>query len=775
MQCSACGTANPIGMRFCGMCGASLSGPVERERRRVSVVFVDLMGFSTLTHDLDPEDLRDLADQVLTSVAAVVEDYDGYVDAFRGDGLIAVFGAPHSHPDDPYRAIVAAEAGLQAIERVGRDRGVDLRGRAGVTTGVVIAGAVGSGRIREYTVMGSVVNLASRLENAAGPGEVWTCDETYRATRHRLTYEPVAGVSLPGFPNVTTVYRLKAHQARDPDPYGRLPFVGRRSELAQLASRLAAVARDRRPRVVWLLGEAGSGKSRLLREFASRVERASSAAGAPSSAAGVPSNAEGAPATADGTPARARVVWLRPDVQASLEWQSVANQVFGIADGEDERSRIEHVRSGLQRLIPGEPSWHRLVLASLGLVVDPAWRRLERRSIHRRLQAWRDVFAALAREDRERPLVVLAESDRFDPNLDTFIELLQRSDAPLLVVRVARNRDLGASADVLELGPLSPEESMTLFQHFADPTFERAGRALIGQVGGIPTSVFELGLALTITQETHFRGSLTSLLQTRLDLLEPRPRRLLALAAACGERTWEGLLRAVHGDVSGELQALCRDDVLVRLPTSSIPGDAEFRFRSELLRHAVLEMTPFADRPELHLRVASWLEQEAPLALSESIGEHFERGGVGDAAYAHYLAAAAEAEAADDRAKTDRLFAHISDLDVAHDLRVQGTLAYAQTALTRGDAALAERQLDLAAGLLAGYDVESRAHLRATEERLRGDLAALWRRQASESTPAGPSSDEGSSGGGSPERVEAGASCGDGRASRESVRVGTQG
>jgi hypothetical protein len=384
------------------------------------------------------------------------------------------------------------------------------------------------------------------------------------------------------------------------------------------------------------------------------------------------------------------------------------------------------------------------VLASLGLVPDPAWRRLERRSVDRKLQAWRDVLAALARDDPERPLLVLAESDRFDADVDAFVELLLRADAPLLVVRAARHRELGATTDVVGLGPLSPEESMTLFLHFADPTFERAGRALIGQVGGIPTSVFELGLALTITQETHFRGSLTSLLQTRLDLLEPRARRLLALAAACGERTWEGLLRAVHGDVSAELQALCRDDVLVRQPASCIPGDVEFRFRSELLRHAVLEMTPFADRPELHLRVASWLEQEAPLTLSETIGEHFERGGVADAAYAHYLAAAAEAETADDRARADRLFDRIAELEVALDLRAQGALAYAQTALARGDAALAERQLDLAARVLARCDVEACVHLRATEERLRGDLAALRRGRAAEPADTGLAAGEAS-------------------------------
>lgn len=725
MHCSNCGAPHALGMRYCGMCGSMLAAPVERERRRVSVVFIDLMGFSTLTHDLDPEDLRDLADQVLTSVAAVIGDYDGYVDGFRGDGLIAVFGAPHSHPDDPYRAVVAADAGLRAIERVGRDRGAELRGRSGVTTGVVIAGAVGSGRVREYTVMGSVVNLASRLENAAGPGEVWIDEETLRATRHRLSYESVDGVVLPGFPNVTTVYRLKAHQVRDLDPYGHLPFVGRHAELDLLASMLASVAEERRPRVAWLLGETGSGKTRLLHEFAARLEG--------------PEGADPEVAGAGSGP-RPRVVWLSTGAHDDFSWLPVARQVLGIADTDDERARAERVRGVLQQLIPGEPRWHRLVLASLGLAPDPTWRRLERRSVDRKLQAWCDVFAALAR-DLPSPLLVVAENDRYDPGLEAFIDLLGRADAPLLVVRATRSRQLvtGADTDVITLEPLTREESMELFLRIADPTFERAGRALIGQVGGIPTSVFELGLALTITQETHFRGSLTSLLQTRLDLLEPRPRRLLALAAVCGERTWGGLLRSVHGDVTSELSTLCHDDVLVRQSTSSIADETEYRFRSELLRHAVLEMTPFADRPDLHLRAASWLEQKAPLAFAEQIAEHFERGGATDAAFPHLLAAAAEAEAADDDYRTDLLFDRIQNLDLAPGLLAQGALVHARTALTRGDDVLAERRIDLAASILAPCDAETCAQLRATEERLRVDLAAARRARAEDADgpPAG--------------------------------------
>ena len=177
------------------MCGAPLAvAPARRERRRVTTVFIDLTGFSTLTRDFDPEKLRDLADDVLSVVAGIIEEYDGSIDAFQGDGLIALFGAPHAHPNDPERAVLAAAEGLRAIEAMGRSKGYPLKGRAGVNTGLVIAGNLGSGKIKDYTVMGSAVNLAARLEAAATPGEVWVGPETYRATQHSpaLRAEPGA-------------------------------------------------------------------------------------------------------------------------------------------------------------------------------------------------------------------------------------------------------------------------------------------------------------------------------------------------------------------------------------------------------------------------------------------------------------------------------------------------------------------------------------------------------------------------------------------------------
>lgn len=260
-------------MRFCGMCGARLSPhPLGRERRRVTVVFMDLVGFSALTRDFDPERLRDLADEILTVIAGIVEDFDGYVDAFQGDGLIALFGAPRSHPDDPERAVLAAAAGLRAVEAIGEAKGLTLKGRAGINTGTVIAGTVGTRRIKDYTVMGSAVNLAARLEAAASPGSVWVGEETFEATRHRLYYAPSPALKLRGFPEVTRAYRF-TERMQERDPYAHLNFVGREREREVLWAALEEARRTGRIKEIQLIGEAGGGKTRLMREFCKEVKR----------------------------------------------------------------------------------------------------------------------------------------------------------------------------------------------------------------------------------------------------------------------------------------------------------------------------------------------------------------------------------------------------------------------------------------------------------------------------------------------------------------------
>lgn len=694
MTCPKCGTLNPAGMRYCGMCGRTLDGGVGgRERRRVSTVFVDLAAFSDLTRDQDPEELRDLADEVLTVVAGVVEDYDGYVDAFRGDGLIALFGAPHSHPDDPERAVRAAAASLRAIEQVGAGRGIPLRGRAGVNTGVVIAGSIGSGRVRDYTVMGSAVNLAARLEAAAEPGSVWVGPDTFREVRHRLAFEKTEAVTLAGFPDVRHAYRLLgSDDVRPSDPYAQLAFVGRARELRELRAARDAVAREGRARELWLAGETGSGKSRLLRE-----------------------------AFAGGRPP---VVWLHVPIGSEPPWPQLAETVFGVDEVAQSPAVRQRLETELSTLLPAEPRWWRAVLASLNLIDEPTWRRLDRRSTDRTALAWRDLLAAKARAS-DGTLTIILDDDPRNPELDELLELLADADAPILVVRAGRARDVPVGAARITMTPLSADESLSLVRELVDPALEPAWRSLVPQLGGVPAHLIELGRALSEHEDGAVSLSLAGLLQARLDRVEGAARSLLAHASLTGERVWDGLLRDLAPGRRGRLiEVLVQDKLLVPEPGSSLPGQREYRFQSELLRRAVMRMVPFRERPPVHVRIASWMEANAPLALSETIASHFEQGNAPDAAYAHLMAAAEHHQQRGQAERSYALYRHASELPVSAELRAQASLAWAQVALDRQAADVAEQVLVRAEDAMEACDDETCARLRAVADRLRRELRA---------------------------------------------------
>lgn len=544
LRCPNCAADNLSTMRFCGMCGAPLADtPVRRERRRVTAVFIDLAGFSTLTRDFDPEKLRDLADDVLTVIAGIIEEYDGYVDAFQGDGLIALFGAPHSHPNDPERAVLAAAEGLRAIEAIGRSKGYPLQGRAGVNTGLVIAGDLGSGKIKGYTVMGSAVNLAARLEAAATPGEVWVGPETYRATRHSLRYLPSPVLSLAGFPDITQAQRF-VQETRQRDPYAHLGFVGREAELAQLWAALEHARSQTLPQELWLIGEAGSGKTRLVREFSQAVEAQRAA----------------------------RVLWLEPSSELTT-------------------GRLQVVPGGSQEL-----------LSELSTATQP--------------------------------LLLIAEQGPQSATLEPLITALKGAPVQLLLLRLSR-KPLPARAanpranppQILTLGPLSLGACLSILEELVDPALQLVTTSLVGETGGNPAYTIELGRTLNSARTGAFSGSLTSLLQARLDMLPSAQRYLLAQLALVGERSWIDLAAHLAQRARADLDALLNEDFLTRAETSSLPGEHELQFRSELVRRAALLMVPLSERPVLHEHIADWLEprlaeQAAPAALQDLLRQH---------------------------------------------------------------------------------------------------------------------------------------------------------
>lgn len=660
-------------MRFCGACGRFLSRyPEQRERRRVSVAFIDLAGFSRITHDFDPEEVRDLADDMLSAVTKVIESFGGHVDAFRGDGLIALFGAPRSYPDDARRAVLAADAALRTIEQLGEGKKYTLKGRAGVNTGVVIAGPVGSGRVKRYTVMGSAVNLAARLEENAEVGAVWVGPETYRLTRHSLRYAATATLTLRDFPEVSTAYRLLSAEALQVgDPHRDLRFVGRQKELALLLSHYRQVVSSGRPKMLWLTGEAGIGKTRLLSELTRRLRKQYGTA----------------------------VMWVKSsmptaELGSDQVWKQLARQLFKSHAIEDLYAQRARVEAKLRQLVSDEEA-QRTILMSLDLLPrkesnsDELWQR-------RLASAWSELLMGVGRRVYPAVLTLVIDGPR-GAGLERTLAQLMKSTPGMFVIRTSNDEVAARDATVLTLAPLSASESLELIEQLASPQLEVATRALVKQTGGLPAYVLELGRALSITPTSSFSDSLASLLQSRLDMLESAERQLLAHAALIGERCWEGILRVLAGDdIDQQLKVLVRDKLLVREAESSLPRDVEFRFQSELLRQAVLYMLPFGDRPAAHLTIARRLEQQAPLTLSSVIGYHFEQARAWESACPHYLAAAELAASEQQRQDAYDLYDHVLGLQIAPEHKAQAALSYVQSALDLADPSKVEVQLKAA-------------------------------------------------------------------------------
>ncbi len=293
ISCTACGFQNQPDARFCGGCGQPLnaaaapgtpteppaqapsppepSAPVSGERRQVTILFVDIAGFTELSSTLDAEELHDLVSRFFAAADAAVENYGGTVDKHMGDAVMALFGAPTAHDDDPLRAVRAAFDIHAAMESVSAEVGRELRVHVGIASGEVVAGGLGSAQRQEYTVLGDSVNLASRLDGLAEAGQTLIAEAVQRAVLNDVDCEALGEVAVKGLDKPVRVWRALglASEARAGEARAgaRGPLVGRKSELRQFAGVLEACREAGAGQAVVLRGEAGIGKTRLVEEF----------------------------------------------------------------------------------------------------------------------------------------------------------------------------------------------------------------------------------------------------------------------------------------------------------------------------------------------------------------------------------------------------------------------------------------------------------------------------------------------------------------------------
>jgi class 3 adenylate cyclase/predicted ATPase len=669
VNCAACGTENPSGARFCMACGARLerrcgscgaTAPAEarfcmscgsplgegaaapappppprerlpEERRQVTVLFADLSGYTAVAERMDPEAVKALVDRALMRLGQEVERYGGTVDKYIGDNVMAIFGAPVAHEDDAERAVRAGLGMQEAMDEVNEalPAGVHFDLRVGVNTGEVLAGAVGEA----YTVIGDTVNVAARLQSAARPGSVTVGERTMRASAGAVRYEELKPLELKGksepVPAWEAVALIATHALGRPAPARESPLVGRAEELATLEAAYERVQREGTPHLVTLVGEAGVGKSRLLREFERRL-----------------AERPDAPAFHTGRclPYGTGIVfWALGEVirdgceivdtdSADEAWAKLLRHTKSLFEHEQEMSEEGMRKTALlgrlvgldvpAELVPHEEDPERMRQAFFS-------------ALRHGMEAWA----------RKGPLVFAFEDIHWadDGMLDAIEHLVQWVRAPLTIVCLARDellerrRGWGGGrrfGTQLLLEPLSAEDTESLVGALL-PEGNGAVDVVVERSGGNP--LFAEEMARRIAEEgnvpvAELPDTVQGVLAARLDSLDPFERRLVQQASVVGRVFWEGslapLARSEGRDLETALLSLQEKDILAPAEEGRLAGERELAFKHVLIRDVAYGMLPKAVRSRKHYEVGTFIEERAGDRTDEVVpllAEHYGR------------------------------------------------------------------------------------------------------------------------------------------------------
>ena len=625
-RCESCGTVAPPEAHFCMSCGRELVGGAPRsrerlpeERRQVTVVFADLSGYTAVAERMDPEAVKALVNGALMRLGREVERHGGTVDKYIGDNVMAIFGAPVAHEDDAERAVRAGLAMQEAMDDVNEELpdGVHFNLRVGVNTGEVLAGAVGEA----YTVVGDTVNVAARLQSAARPDSVTVGERTMRATSGAVEYERLLPLTLKGKAEPVPAWEARCVTADV--PVRRAPssretlLVGREEELEELQAAFDRVKAQGAPHLVTLVGEAGVGKSRVLRELQSRLAARSDA---PAFYTGrcLPYGS-GIVFWALGEVIRAGCEIVDTDT-AEQAWGKLlahTREVMGDHGAHDHGGLSEEgVRATalLGRLIGLEVPAE-LVPAG----EDPA--RLRERffaALRFGIEAW------ACRE----PLVFAFEDIHWadDGMLEAIEHLAHWVRAPLLLVCLARDElldrrpDWGrghSAAKQLALEPLSAAETQQLVATLL-PEGEAVPPAVVERSGGNPLFAEEMACRIAEEGPAHaaeLPDTVQGVLAARLDALEPFERRLVQQASVVGRTFWKGslapLAQAEGQDLDRTLLSLQAKHILAPEGEAGRAGERELAFKHVLVRDVAYGMLPKAVRSRKHYEVGAFLEERA--------------------------------------------------------------------------------------------------------------------------------------------------------------------
>jgi class 3 adenylate cyclase/tetratricopeptide (TPR) repeat protein len=588
------------------------AGTSRRERKVVTVVFCDLVGFTSRAESMDPEDVAALLQPYHQRVRAELERHGGTVEKFIGDAVMALFGAPVAHEDDPERAVRAA----LAIRDFAIEESLELR--VGITTGEALITLDARPDAGEGMASGDVVNTAARLQAAAPVNGVLVDETTYRTTRSAIDHEEVPAVDAKGKSQAIPVWQaMKAHARFGVDiaHEARSELVGRAREFTVLRETFHRARHDRVPQLVTLVGVPGIGKSRLVYEL-SLVADADPEL--------ITWRQGRCLAYGDGV-----TLWALGEIvkaQAAVLEQDTSDDV---------RAKI---RRAAEDALPGSEdlAWVESHLLALVGLTDEAELGGDRRN--EAFSAWRRFLEGLA---EERPLVVVFEDLHWaDESLLDFIDELVDwvTEVPLLVVGTARPELLERrpgwgggklNSTTLALSPLSQEQTALLIgQLLGRPVLEaEEQQALLERAGGNPLyaeQFADLFRERGSTDELPLPETLQGIIAARLDGLPDREKGLLQDAAVVGKVFWASALQRDSDDALGALHTLERKGFVRRQKRSSLEGESEFAFAHALVRDVAYAQIARADRSVKHRDTAEWIESLGrPEDHAEMVAHHW--------------------------------------------------------------------------------------------------------------------------------------------------------
>ncbi|MDP9234174.1 MAG: AAA family ATPase, partial [Actinomycetota bacterium] len=631
-RCPSCGEENPDRARLCMMCGTALGESPRaqaEERKVVSILFVDLVGFTARSHDADPEDVRAALGPYHALLKREIDRFGGTVEKFIGDAVMAVFGAPVAHEDDAERAVRTALRITEAITELNENNpSLDLSMRAAVNTGEGLVALGARPEAGEGMVTGDVVNTASRLQTIAPVGGIVVGELTYRSTKGVIDYEVLEPVMVKGKPRPVPIWRAISARSRlgvDVDSKFATPFVGRDFDLAVLKNAFQRCVKERSIQLVTVTGEPGVGKSRLLNEFRSHLDDSS-----------------------------AITQWRQgrclPYGQGITFWAlgEVVKAQSGILESDLPQEAAEKLAAAVS--IASDDSLDRdwLIARLASLVGAEVQKGSDRPEQSESFTAWLRFLENVA---ETAPLVVVFEDIHWaDPPLLDFIEHVVEwsTGSPFLIICTARPELFERhpswaggqrNSTTVSLAPLSDSETSeiinTLLSEAILPievqatVLERAGgnplyaEEFVRMLGDQGILLNREGAPAIADSAFPLPDSVQALIAARLDTLAIDRKSLLHDAAVVGKVFWAGAAASVGElDTTRVIQALhelVRKEFVRPARNSSIAGQEEFSFWHTLIRDVAYKQIPRREKYRRHRAAARWIEGMAGPRLADHV------------------------------------------------------------------------------------------------------------------------------------------------------------